>query len=181
MSPSIRLVVAFVLTLLASPLAAQTAPEDVARQYFTAIGASDYRAAAAMMHPAALDQFRDIFRALAATDTSGEAVKMMFGVASTREFNTLSSQDVFARMLGTIAGASPEMKAAMSSMRANVVGSVPEGADTVHVLYRMTMGVEGVNMTKMEVLSLQRSGTRWMALLTADLQGMIQAISAQRR
>jgi hypothetical protein len=76
---------------------------------------------------------------------------------------------------------SPEMKEAMSSMRASVVGTVPEGADTVHVMYRMTMGVQGVEVTKMEVLSLQRSGTRWMATLTGDMQGMIRAMSAQRR
>jgi 2-keto-3-deoxy-galactonokinase len=178
---SIRLVLAFVLTLSASPLAAQAAPEEVARQYFTAVRANDYRAAAALMHPAALDQFRDFFRSLAAADVSGETVKTMFGVRSTSEFNALSSQDVFARLLGTMTSMSPEMKEAMSSMRASVVGTVPEGADTVHVMYRMTMGVQGVEVTKMEVLSLQRSGTRWMAMLTGDMQGMIRAMSAQRR
>ncbi|HYW06205.1 MAG TPA: hypothetical protein VE913_04560 [Longimicrobium sp.] len=60
-------------------------------------------------------------------------------------------------------------------------GTVPEGADAVHVVYRMSMTAQGVTVTKMEVLSLQRSGTRWMALPTGDLQGMIQAMSARLR
>lgn len=174
-----RIILIVLLALCgAAPLAAQPsaeAPQEVAERYFAAMRASDYRGAAVLMHPAALAQFRDFFQTLAAADSGDRALTAMFGVGSARELAALSPEDVFARVMSAVATLSPQIKEAMGSMRADIVGTVPEGADTVHVVYRMHMVVAGVGAGKLAVLSLRRSGTSWRALLTGDLEGMIQS------
>jgi hypothetical protein len=173
-------VAALAVVLLAAGAQAQspaTTPESVAREYFAAMRAADWQRAARLMHPDALGEFKGFFRALAATDSASELLGAFFGVRTAAELDALPPGEVYARMLGSMARLSPEMRDAMSTLQADVVGQVPEGPGTAHVVYRMRVGVQDVSVSKVEVLSLRRSGGGWLALLTGDLQGMMQSLS----
>ena len=138
--------------------------------------AQEFDRLAAMMHPEALDQLSRTFGAIAAADSSGEVLGQIFGTRSLAEFRALTPADVFARLNRSLIQ-SPEMQQAFTSMDVTFVGSVPEPPDMAHVVYRMRMTVEGVTVGKTEVLSFKRLGSEWRALLTGDLEGMIQALS----
>ncbi|MEM8931157.1 MAG: hypothetical protein AAGE94_08275, partial [Acidobacteriota bacterium] len=47
----------------------------------------------------------------------------------------------------------------------DVLGHVPEG-DNVHVLTRMTVGVEELSMTQLEIVSMRPFGNSWRMQLT---------------
>ena len=64
----------------------------------------------------------------------------------------------------------------MAGAEARVLGHVPEGTDLAHVVYRMTITVDGLKVTKMEVLSLQRTDSGWAMLLRSDIETMAAAL-----
>ena len=169
------------ISLLFSASAAQgqsaSTPEAAARQYFTLMQKADWNAAASLMHPDALKQFKSFFQVLAEADSAAEVTSTFFGVQGAQEFRALPAAEVYSRMMRSLASMSPEMMQAMTSMRGDVIGSVPEGSDVVHVVYRMHMGVDDVSMSKLQVISFRRSGDIWLGLLTGDMQGLIQSLS----
>lgn len=165
--------------LSAGPARAQAAPtpEDAARRYFEVMRRAEWDAAAKLMHPDALEQFKSFFTTLAAADSAAPVISTFFGVKTAAELRALPAAEVYARMIRSLAAMSPETKQALTSIQAEVIGSVPEGGDAAHVVYRMNVAVSGVSVAKVQVISFRRSGDRWLALLTGDLQGMIQSLS----
>lgn len=171
------------LLLSAGPARAQTSPtpEDAARRYFAVMREAEWDAAAKLMHPDALEEFKSFFVALAAADSAGTVISTFFGVRTAAEFRALPPAEVYARMMRSITAVSPEMKQALTSMQAEVVGSVPEGGDVAHVVYRMNVAVSGASVGTVQVISFRRSGGRWLGLLTGDMQGMVRTLSRAMR
>ena len=163
---------------LALPAAAQTPQpaEAAALEYIAAMQSADWDRTAALTHPEALVELKNVFAMLAQVDTAGEMLRPYFGVSDDVEFDRLRPTEVYARLMRHLAS-DPLVSQAMRSLRAEVVGSIPEGADTVHVLYRMHTQLEETRVRKLEILSLRRAGDRWLALLTGDLRGLADSIT----
>lgn len=157
---------------------AQTAqsPEDAAREYFAVTRQGDWRQAAELMHTEALEELRSFFHTLVEVDNTGEVATMLFNVRSADEFAALSSTEVYARLITGMGALVPGMTEMMTSFDGQVLGSVPEG-DVVHVVYRMNATAQGARFSQVQVASFRKSGDRWMALLTGDLQGLIDSLS----
>ncbi|HEY9428938.1 MAG TPA: hypothetical protein VIR34_17390 [Gemmatimonadaceae bacterium] len=174
-----------VLLLAATTVHAQAEPADtpeaVAKQLIAALGAGDFAANAALMHPSALATFRRFVVGLSASDTSGATLEQVFGVTSSAALDTLSDTQLYARFFGKMVAAQPEMGAAIRSATYAIVGHVDEAPDLAHVVYRMTMTVDGIPVRKVDVLTLRRYGSTWRALLTTDLENLISRVSAQGR
>lgn len=151
-------------------------PEDAARQYFAVTRQGDWRQAATLMHPEALEEFRSFFQKLVELETSGEVATLFFNVRTPEEFAELSDVEVYARLVSAMSTLSPEMIELMTSLDAEIIGSVAEG-DTAHVVYRMNASAQGVRISQIQVASFRKSGDRWMALLTGDLQGLVEGLS----
>lgn len=173
--------------LLGAMLAASTvhaqagpaeSPEAVAKQLISTLSAGDFAANAALMHPSALATFRRFVVGLSASDSSGATLEQVFGVSSSAALDTLSDARLYARFFGAMVAAQPEMGAAIRSATYEIVGHVNEAPDLAHVVYRMTMTVDGIAVRKVDVLTLRRYGSTWRAMLTTDLENLISRLSA---
>jgi hypothetical protein len=74
---------------------------------------------------------------------------------------------------------SPEFQSILGAAETDMLGHVSEGPDLAHVVYRMRLTVEGVAITKLDVMSLRRAGSEWRGLLKGDIEGMAEAIRRQ--
>ncbi|HEU4565179.1 MAG TPA: hypothetical protein VFS05_11040 [Gemmatimonadaceae bacterium] len=157
--------------------AAAASPESTAGRYVAALREADFATVARLMHPSALQQIRRLVTAVASKDGSGEVLRTLGGVGSASELAAVPDTVLFARFLANTAGANEELRQAMRDARMEVLGHIAEGADTAHVLYRVHLTVQGVPFRKVDVLSLRRSAGEWRALLTADLEGMVGALT----
>lgn len=114
---------------------------------------------------------------LGTRDPSGSVLEQMVGVSSAAALGSLSDAQVYARFLKAVLNAQPAARDAMKSATFDIIGHVDEAPDLTHVVYRMTMMVEGITIRKVDVLTLRRDGTAWRATLTADIENLITRLS----
>ena len=179
----------------AAELTVDTPPEQVAREAYRRMQTADWVAAAETFDPAALKRFRELL--LPVLDTVGAAGKdsagkkqagtepdsastgalmlwVLFAPATTvDEIKALSDREVFARiMANTMSLASAKLEGQ------DVIGSVAEGSDMVHVVTRNVAKVENMTMTKVEAITLHRTPQGWRLALTGDLEGLAETLQA---
>ncbi len=63
----------------------------------------------------------------------------------------------------------------MQTATMDVLGHVMEG-DTAHVVSRVTVSYQSIEVSKMEVSSFRRANGQWRGLLTGDLSALAKAI-----
>lgn len=196
----LRLLSLSLALLCAGPVAAveltvDMPPEQVAREAYRRMQTADWVAAAETFDPAALKRFRELL--LPVLDTVGAAGKdsagkkqagteqdsastgalmlwVLFAPAtSVEEIKALSDREVFARiMANTMSLASAKLEGQ------DVIGSVAEGTDMVHVVTRNVAKVETMTMTKVEAITLHRTPQGWRLALTGDLEGLAETLQA---
>lgn len=161
--------------LLADSAFSQTSesPESVAKAYFAGMQTSNWDKCASLIHTEALGSMKRTFAAIIKADESGGAAKTIFGLKSNDEFAQLSEATVFERLMNFITGAVPEMKSALASSTTTILGKVNEGTDMVHVVYRSQIKMAGAEASEVEIISFKKQGVTWRALLTADMEEMV--------
>jgi len=152
--------------------------EAVAVRYLSALGRGRYDSMAHLMHPEALSQIRDLMSLLVARDTAGNLVKGIFGVDGNKAFAALDSEQ--ARFFSGLFRSQPGLAEVMGSLHGDPVGAVAEGDSLRHVVMRVEMGdTTGLSVSKMEVVSLKRSGGAWRVLLGGQIGGVLEALRRQ--
>jgi hypothetical protein len=173
--------------LLAIPLATPVAlpaqtetPEAVAEQYFRAMRSENAAAVAKLMHPDALAELRDLLDPLfQSTLPEADDFRQRFlGVRTVTEAQALSDTTVFLNFLGSLADQLPVFGAALRGASMETLGHVTEGADTAHVVYRVTVEIEDLTVRRITVLSLRRHGETWRGLLTGDYSELAAVLRA---
>jgi hypothetical protein len=164
------------LLLAPRPAAAQAAPEQVAERYFRATQAGDWPAAAAMMHPRALDDFKRMIADLAAVDDEDEEFPRLFGL-HTGEVGGMPPAQLYARVVERIQSLQEGLDEMMKNATFTVLGHVLEG-DTAHVVYRLNTRAMGAPVSQTSVVSMRRDGGEWKPMLNADLQNLFAAMKA---
>ena len=153
-----RTLVLVAALLAAAPAAAQEpeTPEALAVAYMDALRSSDWARVAGYMHPDALRDFKEVFTPILALGDSTE-LRTLFGVSDESAFNALPPADVFSSFMRNVASAG-DLGTAMSNAQLEVIGSIPEaGTDVTHVVYRVTMTVMEMSLSKMEVMPVRRA------------------------
>lgn len=174
----VRPVLALVLLCGALPLSAaeltpDMTPQQVAAESFTRMRAGDWPGAAATFDPAALRQFRGM---LGATDSSGKLapmLQMLLGVDDAAALARLDDAAFFAGFLKTMMGRAQGM---VSLGDQQILGAVPEGDRQVHLVTRNTAEAMGIKMTRMEVVSLNRTPQGWRLALSGQMEGMAEVM-----
>ncbi|MAE29951.1 MAG: hypothetical protein CMJ87_13365 [Planctomycetes bacterium] len=154
------------------------APEAAFDAYMATMQANDWDAAATLMHPDALAELHETFIALARKDGAGEVARLFFDVQSAEEVAALTPAQGFVRLMAGLMALKPGMGQAFRDSTAQVIGTVPEG-DVVHVLYRLEMNTSGRPISKLAVSPFRLHDGEWRALLTGELEGLIQALKGQ--
>ena len=157
-------------------------PEVATVSLVDRIRAADYDGMADLMHPDALGELRELFRPILEAEEMAEFRSEVFGLSSIEQATALSGRDIYETIISFALGADSATASAMRSVEADVVGHIMEG-DTAHVVYHMNINVEGFQMSQIAVASYRQHDGRWLALLTADLRGMVaglrQALEAE--
>ncbi len=155
-----------------------TTPTEIAVAVMEATQEGQFTDYAQLMHPDALTQFRNevvpIFNAVQQQvpgDTS-QFLQMFGGVPSWEELDELSDRQLFANVYSGVMNVNPQYAQMMQNATINVLGTVPEGQDTMHVLSRVTMSAQGNTMHNIEVTSMQRDDSKWRCQLSPQMQNI---------
>lgn len=158
---------------------AQTAetPEQVTERFIAAMRAADWNGMAALMHQNALKEMRQFLGALLEAPDAGQMRQQLLGVSTVQQAQALSDTAVFAALMRTTTQEA-DVAELMKTAKVQVLGHVNEGPDTVHVVYRMALTINGIPITKMDVMSLARSPVGWRGLLKGDVSALAAGIRA---
>lgn len=153
-------------------------PEQVTRQFGAAMRANDWVGTAQLMHPDALAHFRAMFLPILRADTSGQLCERLFATTSSAELAALPDAELFARFFRTLVSGTPELGGMFAGADMVPVGHVLEGDDVAHVVFRMKVAADdGVTITKVQAMSLRRSGVTWRVLLSGEFEGLAAALA----
>jgi hypothetical protein len=173
--------------VVAAELTPDMPPEQIVREAYARMQVTDWAAAADTFDPAALKHFRELLLPVFDAAGKGQTGKeqgaepdgalmlwVLFAPAkSVDEIRALSDREVFARiMANTMSLASAKLEGQ------EVIGSVAEGPDMVHVVTRNIAKVETQAMTKVEAITLHRTAQGWRLALTGDLEGLAETLQA---
>jgi hypothetical protein len=184
-NPLLPCALLFVLSLVgvsarAADSPASSSPEFVVQSYLQAVQSGQYLAVAELMHPEALEKFQAMMLPLVeeAEGADQPEVLLLFrGVSDVAALKKLSRAELFAAFFGGVTDLNPGVKEVLASGSLSItpIGSVPEG-DILHLLCRTAVSMDGINLNKMEVVSLKRSTGSWRVLLSGEMEGIAQAM-----
>jgi hypothetical protein len=168
------------LTGLAAGATAQAVetPEQVAGQFVDAMRAGNWGGMAHWMHPDALHQMRSLLQPLFESNEADDVRQQILGNPSKTDATAMSDSAVFAALMQIMIQQEPSVVTALRSAQVQMLGHVAEGQDTVHVVYRMTMTIEGLTISRMDVFSLAHAPAGWRGLLKGDFSALASAIRA---
>jgi hypothetical protein len=153
-------------------------PEQVTRQFGAAMRTNDWVGTAQLMHPDALARFRAMFIPILRADDTGQLCERLFATTSSAEVAALPDAELFARFFRTLVSGTPELGGMFAGADMVPVGHVLEGADVAHVVFRMKVASDdGVTITKVQAMSLRRSGSTWRVLLSGEFEGLAAALA----
>lgn len=159
--------------------AAQDSPESVAKAYFAAMHAVDWAKCASLMHPDALASMKSTFATVINADKTGDAAKTIFKLKSGAEYSQLSETAVFERLMEFITSVAPDMKTALASSTDTVLGRVDESPDLSHIVFRSRTKLAGDEINEIDLISFKKQGSTWRALLTSDMEEMLNRIAEE--
>lgn len=165
------LLVAGVLPLSAAELKPDMTPQQVAGESFARMRGGDWSGAAATFDPAALHRFREM---LGGIDASGKTPPMLQGLLGIDDPAAAAKLDDGAFFAGFLKAIMGRMGSMVSLGDQQILGAVPEGADRVHLVTRNTAETMGLKMTKMEVVTLNRTPAGWRVALSGEMEGMAE-------
>lgn len=145
-------------------------PEQVASRYMQAMKAQQWDSMAYLMHPYALRQLRELLGPLFEAPSMDGPRQELLGVRTLAEARALSDTAVFVALISRVMSSQAQLTEFLRDATIQFIGHVPEGRDTVHVVYRMRYQKGEAAISKMDVVSMQRMGITWRALLSADLR-----------
>jgi hypothetical protein len=152
-------------------------PEAVTIQFGAAMRANDWVGTAQLMHPDALARFRNMFIPILRADSTGHLCERLFATTSSAEVAALPDAELFARFFRTLVSSTPEIGGMFAGADMVPIGHVLEGSDVAHVVFRMKVEADGVTITKLQAMSLRRSGPTWRVLLSGDFEGLAAALT----
>ena len=171
--------VLFSLLLISSPLSSQATetPEQVAGRFVAAMSAEDWQGMGTLMHPMALKEMRQFLAVLFEMPDADEFRQRLLGVKTLGDAQALSDTAVFVSLMKNMSEQAG-IGAMLRSAKVQMMGHVNQGKDTAHVVYRMSMTMEGIPISKMDVMSLARSPVGWRGLLQGDISALGAGIRA---
>jgi hypothetical protein len=135
-----------------------------------AMKAQQWDSMAYLMHPYALHQMHELLGPLFEAPSMDGPRQELLGVRTLAEARALSDTAVFVALISRVMTSQAQVMEFLRDATVQVIGHVEEGRDTVHVVYRMHYEKGEAAISKMDVVSMQRMGNTWRALLSADLR-----------
>jgi hypothetical protein len=176
LKPVLIVAALFIVTGATGSAFAQETPESVAKAYLAAKQAADWAKCASLTHPEALADMKSAFTSIISADKRGEAASVIFKLKSAAEFSQLSDAAVFERVMGFAEGSDPDMKTILASTNSAILGRVDEAPDLTHIVFRSRGKIANDDINEVDLLTLKKQGSTWRALLTSDMEAMINQL-----
>jgi hypothetical protein len=129
------------------------------------------------MHPQALKHFHtamlQVLEIAAKDSTKLDQLLPLFQVKQLNELKKLDDHQFFVRYMRGAAARDAKVKENLARSKPFILGHVPDGTDTMHVVYRLSPQPGDANAAKMDVMSLRRQGANWAILLAGDTEVML--------
>jgi hypothetical protein len=152
--------------------AAVATPEEVTRQMMRLTREGNWRDYTKLLHPEALKEFKRMFREIVGSEIGGELGPMFFNTADVAAYDKADAGALFETFMNNLTSKVPQFGEAVKSAQGTVIGSVPEGADVVHVVYRGSAESEGIAMSRVSAVSLRKHDGQWKLLLSGNIEGL---------
>jgi hypothetical protein len=157
-----------------------SSPEDVVNVYLGHLRGGHYDDVAKSMDPDACVRLRSMLLPVVkeAHKSNPEAglLKMFDGIETTEGLEKLTPPQFVASFFGGLSKINPIFRDALASTTATIIGSVPEGPDVLHVVCRISTNNAGLTLTKMGVISIKKTNSKWGVMLSAEIENMADQI-----
>ena len=110
---------------------------------------------------------------------AAEALSLFKDIKSVDDLRKLDDVTFFTGFLEGVMQMQPRLRDAFRGTTLEVIGHVREGPDVIHVVYRGTVTMGDVKVTKLSVMSLKSNANEWRLLLTGDIEGMAATLKRQ--
>lgn len=147
--------------------------ERLALRMYAASRAQDWGSFVSLLHPDALASFHRFIVAIADADTTDEMNRLLFDGDCAVDPKTLDPVEASARFLSAVVNLDPTLAEAITTTKANIIGTVREG-DIYHVVLRLEMQAQEAPISKVGVLSAKPFHNSLRALLLGDIDELIQ-------
>lgn len=157
-------------------------PEQTMRLYYRHLHEKKYDAIGALMHPAALKEFRELADGIVKIDSSRRFITSFLDVATVEEYGALSDEAVYAKIVEKTIREFNKSSALFPLSKIKIIGTYTDEKDaTAYVIYRFEMNIETIPMEKLSVEALRRHEGRWLLLLNGDIRGMINFLKLKMK
>jgi hypothetical protein len=182
-----RLYTCCVVLCLSTQLGAQArdgaavTPEAAAQHSLEALRVGDYLGAARAVHPARLRQTRIRFDTLLRSGQATYIAQRIFQLPDTQALLALDDAAFTAglfRFGWMLDGEDQRMR---KFRGVEIVGSVRQGRDTAHVVYRFTLPSDSLPLQSYNVTTLLRCGTGWCGSMLGDLRSLYRLLAEPMR
>lgn len=158
-------------------------PEALARAALLSIKEGRIKDYGQLMHPEAMKQLKEIMLPIvegAAQEGAADQLLALFAnVESVEDLRAVSDQEFFVAFFQGVMQVVPQLSQVMQQADMEVIGHVAEGADTVHVVYRIKLTQEELKVTKLSVLTAKSDKGQWKLMLTGEVEGVAAALQRQ--
>ena len=132
------------------------------------------------MHPEALKRIRDLVSALIDVDETGATREYFFGDASQADYRRQNARDFFTRVMDATLGELGGLLHAIVVRDVTIVGSVSDGPDLAHVVYRSHAQLSGAE-PEIRVMTMKRVPDGWRVLESQELEVIREALRGTPR
>jgi hypothetical protein len=141
--------------------AAGRPPAEIAEEFHRGFQSMAWDGVARRMHPDALAEVRAAVDIVVEADSTGWALRHLAGGVTDRAaYRALADIEVFRRAMAGVQAEVPGLLSSLVSRRSQILGSVAEGSDTVHVVYRIVGLVHG-SQPRVRALTTVRTPDGW--------------------
>lgn len=175
-------IVLLFLALLAGPGAARAQSGDLealSREYFSVLQAEGMDSVGRFIHPDALAEFKSMLLPIyefEARSGQREFADATFGPSvPLSEIRDMNPEGFMNGVMGILVRQVESLNIVFD--RIEILGIVQEG-EARHVLTRITVGADPIEVTQFEVLSYLPYGDSWRLQLNGKLRGIAQALRA---
>lgn len=157
----------------AQPIDQVTAtPESAAEAFLRSVRAIQWGTVALLLDDEPLHRIRATVTAVVAHDTTG-AIGHYLVDTDADGLSDLSPAETFARTMTAVIGDMPGLMNALYDRDDEVIGSVSDGPDRAHAVYRTTARISGA-VPEVKVMELRRTALGWR-VHSSDEVGILEA------
>lgn len=150
-------------------------PDTVAAEFLRGFQSMAWEGLTQRLHPEALDYLRLAIVIQVDADSSGWALSNLGGSESRAVFDARSDAEVFVGVMRWTQSNALGLINSFVSRDAELIGIVPEGADTAHAVYRVTTHAYGAEPT-VQVATLARTPGGWKVIEAPEIRALHTAL-----